>query len=183
MLGEEALRDHVAHMDSGGVLIILVFLWAARAGVVQIATEPAFALERLAVAGRLPDLGRAEVAPVRVGEADVLDDGKIAVIVKPVELFAGGVEGKVVVEVQQALAQAEAGAEIVVAVVGVRHNGIEPVIAARQLNDDEDAAVALGAGRLRHRALSKEGRRETIEGEEAEAAPGTATNEFTASQW
>ena len=178
LLGEVALGNYIAYVDCGGVGFDLILIGAARAVVIKVAAEPAFAFEGLAVATSFPDLGRAEVAAIRVRVADVLHDGEFALAVELVQWLASGVEGEVVVELEQAVFQAKGGAQIVVAVVGEGDDGVEPVVTSGQLYDDEDAAVALRCGGLRHRAAGEKGGGGAAEGEEAEAAG--ATDEFAA---
>lgn len=67
-------------------------------------------------------------------------------------------------------------------VVGKGNEGIESVITATELNDDQDGSVALGAGILGVGALGKEGRRKAAECEEAETTSGALPDEFTSSQ-
>ena len=102
----------------------------------------------------LPDVHRLEVRAVRVRVADALHDGELALLE---QLLADLLEGRV---------QADAGRSTLMTWLGwmprvgrslwyrssrVRDDGVEPVVAAGQLDDDEDGVLARlgGAGRAR----------------------------------
>ena len=141
---------------------------SARAGVVQVAADPSGAQERAAVARGFPDLGRPEVAAVGVRVADVLDQGEGARVHEPSQAVAGGVQADRVVEPEDTVpGNADRGPETVVVVVLEGDEGIEAVVAPRQLHDDEDPLVLFRGGGARERGAHEEGRGEPAEGQQA----------------
>lgn len=118
----------------------LAFAVAAALGV-EVATEPAVAGG--GGVGGVPDVHGLEVGAVGVGVADALDDGGLAVVEELFERAHLGVEADAVGvgagELEGfVLADADAGAGLVVLGHAVGDDGVEPVVAAGELDDDED---------------------------------------------
>jgi len=85
------------------------------------------------------------VGAVGVGIADALDDGGVAIIVEFLEGGEVGVQADVAVDLEDILGiVAESGAGAVVMVIGVGNDGVEAIIAAGELDDDEDGGVFAG---------------------------------------
>ena len=116
----------------------------AGAGVVEVAAEPAGVRAVVGVAG-FPDRGGDEVRAVRVRIADALDDAEIAFLEQRAEEGHRGVQADVVAELDDVLfLLREARPRLVIGVVGVGDQGVEPVVAAGELEHDEDGVVLAG---------------------------------------
>src|SRR5438445_290758 len=73
----------------------------------------------------------------------------------------------------------QGGAQTVIIVVLEGNEGVEPVVASRELDQDENRAVLLGRGRGGAARIDEERRREPAEGEQGGPARGLP-QEFTA---
>ena len=81
--------------------------------------------------------------PVGIGVADALHDGKLAVLQQLVEALHGGVQANLVIDLQHlALGEVQGGPILVVKIVGVRDDGVEPIVAAGHLEDHENIILA-----------------------------------------
>ena len=128
---------------------------------VESATEPAGVerLPRIRGARRLPDLHRSEVRTVRgSGSFDPLHDRRLARLdEQPISYLHRRMQADLVAElVNLPRRQPERPAGLRVAVEPVRDDRVQSVVAADELDDDEDAVVRLrpvrGAGRIREEA-------------------------------
>ncbi len=112
---------------------------------VEGAAEPAGLQGAVLEPGGLPDLHRAEVRAVGVGVADALDDRGLArsrsLAISPIDGVQADLVGDLV-DLPRRQPQGPAG--LGVAVEPVRHDGVQAVVAAEELDDDEDAVVRLG---------------------------------------
>ncbi len=103
--------------------------------------EPAFA-QRLVEAARLPDVHRAEVRLRRVRIADALHDAQRMVLQQLGEALERADAGRVVVDLLQLRRrQLQRRPELGVVRILERHDGVEPVVAAGQFDDDEDGVL------------------------------------------
>src|SRR5205807_4404406 len=110
----------------------------AGAGGVEIASEPTGGAGFLGVAGH-PDVGAAEVGAVVVGVSDGVEDAHQAGVVELLEAGAARVEAEVVGDLQGGVfGDAEAWADAVIVVVSDGDDGVEAVVAAGELDDDQD---------------------------------------------
>ena len=76
---------------------------------------------------------------IGIGIADALHDRDAAILKEIVEPGEGGVEPDAAVDLDDAVfANADRRPHALIRVVGIRHDGIEPVVPAAHLNDDED---------------------------------------------
>ena len=92
----------------------------------------------------VPDFHRAEMRAVGIGVAGVLDDGHVPGVELALERGEGGVEADLVVELEGGiLRDADGGPGLVIEVVAEGDDGVEPIVAAAQLEDDEDGRVRL----------------------------------------
>jgi hypothetical protein len=84
------------------------------------------------------------VRAVRVRVADALDDGDLVLLEELLaDLLEGRVQAQFVVDLDDlGRLNAEGRAELVVQVVAVRDDGVEPVVAAGHLDDDQDGVLA-----------------------------------------
>jgi hypothetical protein len=113
--------------------------------VVEVPADPARARTFDFGLSALPDVHRAEVGAIRVGVADALEDGQLAIFEEVLHRGEVGMKANMVGDFQDGLGvNAEGGALAVVGVVGVGHDGVQAVIAAGELDDDEDLAVCAG---------------------------------------
>ncbi len=88
----------------------------------------------------VPIRHRGEVGEARMIVADAVDDREMPILVEPLETGHGRLQSEVVVELAQlGRADAKLRPRAVVGVVGVRHDGVQPVICARQLDHDQNA--------------------------------------------
>ena len=150
----------------------------AAAAIVEIAADETGETVFVAAAGGLPNVGRTEVALVGIWVADVLNDREFALLGEPVEAATGWVEAEVVVEPEDLVPRhGKAGPQVVVTVVRVGHDGVEPVVATGELDEKEDRQVR---SRRRHAGAGgsdEEGRRVARKGEQTEP-PGAELEEF-----
>src|SRR5215813_1181910 len=91
-----------------------------------------------------------------------MHDGEMAVLVEALEPRHGRLKAEMLVNLAQAfLSDADAGPGVVVGVITIGHDRIESVVAAGELDHDQDAAVLrrMGGGCLRpeRRALEVAG--------------------------
>ena len=97
------------------------------------APQPALGALLVRLAG-MPDVHAAEVAPVRVAVPHPLDDGNLAFIVQPLHRPHIGIETHIAVQVQRlAFGHPHRGPVVVIQRVAVRHQRVEGVIAAGEL--------------------------------------------------
>ncbi len=87
---------------------------------------------------RLPDLGRAEVREVRVRIPDALHDRELSRIVEPLEAAERAVQRQPAVDRERvALGERERGPQPLVGRVRDRHDRVQSVVAARQVEHHE----------------------------------------------
>ena len=135
----EGLGHLTADVDADGGV-------AAGAGVVEVTTEPAVALEFLRIAGGLPNLGGAEVRAVRIGIANALNYGEMCGIEKVFEPSQPWMKADRVIEFQDLIGrEADFGPTLAIVVIGKRHDGVQAVIATGHLENDENSAVLAGS--------------------------------------
>ena len=116
-----------------------------RVDVADDAAQPALGAHLFRLAG-VPDVHAAEVGTVGRRVADAVDDGNLAGVVKRLDLGQGRVECELVVDGQRPVrGDANGGPTIVITPIIIRDDGIEVVVAAGKLNDDEDGVLG-GAG-------------------------------------
>ena len=111
--------------------------------------EAAHPTELLAAVGDagVPEAHRGEVRQAGVGIAATFDDGQHAVFKKPLETDQGRVEPHSIGNRQEVvLRDSEIRTRSVVSVVAERHHGVETVVAAGELDDDEDSLRVLLSG-------------------------------------
>jgi hypothetical protein len=73
--------------------------------------------------------------------ADAVDDREMAVLVEPLHAGHVRLEAEMIVELAQLVGpDADLRTRPVIGVVAIGHHGVEPVIAAGELDDDQDAA-------------------------------------------
>ena len=119
-------------------------IFGAGVQVADDAAQPALRADLFGLAG-VPDVHAAEVGTVGRGVADAVDDGHLAGVVQRLDFGQGGVEGKMVVDGQGGGGgDAHGGAAVVIAPVGIGDDGIEAIVAAGELDDDEDGVFAGG---------------------------------------
>lgn len=113
----------------------------ALAAGVEVASDPA-GLAALIGVGGVPDVHADEVAAVGVGIADAVNDGHASVVEELLESFGGGVKTEGIVEFEDVLpGDRELAAVSVVGVHLVGNYGVQAVISAGELDDDENALV------------------------------------------
>ena len=145
----------------------------AGAGVVEKTSDPAGGEVLIAVAAGLPDLGRAEMAAIGIGVADVLDDPELPVLKKVVQPRAGGMEPQQAVEPQDiALGHAERRAQAIIGGILKGHHGIQSVVTPGELHEDKNRPVLFGGRGGGEGGLDEKRGRELAEGEQADPAPG-----------
>ena len=99
--------------------------------------------------GRMPDIHRLEVRTLRVGIADALQHRELTPVPQRPEALHPGIQADVIVQPDDhVLRLAQRGPRLVIQVVGVGDDGVEPVVAARELQHHQDVVPA-GRGRLR----------------------------------
>jgi hypothetical protein len=164
-VGDEGLGGGGADVDGFEGVV------GAAQGVIEVVAEPALGLVFLGVGG-LPDFHGAEVRAVGLGVAAAVDDGELAGVKEVLEAGHAGVEGEVVVELVELVFDGDGGAGFFVGVVGEGDDGVEAVVAAGELDDDEDVVVGeLGAlGDVGEGELGDEGRDGGAEGDDGETA-------------
>ena len=127
---------------------------AALAGVVEIAAQPAVAEILVLVAGCLPDFRGAKVTAVGVGIAHAADHGEMTGIVEILKASQVWVETERIVQRQHLVrGNPNGGTGLVIEIIGVGHDSIKAVIAARELNQHENGAI-LARRDLGKRAIS-----------------------------
>ncbi len=120
-----------------------------RADHVEGASQPSGGLERRADDALAPVAGRVEVALVGVGEVDRRQHRHLALVVERLEAGEGGVppELRRVGQGERRLGRdAEPAAQRGVQRVGERHQRVEPVVAAVEVQRDQDRRVRGGLG-------------------------------------
>ncbi len=148
---------------------------------VHVPTEPAVARAR--ELGGVPDVHGLEVRAVGVGVPDALDNGAQPVVVQLLDARQRPVQGDALRALgadarqleQLVLApEADARADAVVVVVAEGDDGVEPVVAARELDDDQDVVLVdagdrreprRGHGQAERRALQEVGDRDGRRGQ------------------
>ena len=120
LVGEVALRNDVADMNCGGVCIF----GGSGAVVVEIASQPAGGAVFVAVGSSFPNFSRTKVAATGIGVANVLNDGKVAVVEKVAELPERGVKGEVIADGYNIVTQCEIWAQVEIVVVSKGDEGI-----------------------------------------------------------
>ncbi len=74
--------------------------------------------------------------------AYAVDNRHLAVLEHPLKAHHRLLEAELVVDLKQfVFAQAKLGTRVVIGVVAKRHDRVEPVIAARELDDNQDAII------------------------------------------
>ena len=87
---------------------------------------------------------------IRVRVADVLDDGHLARIEFGLERCQAWVQAEMIVQLDDLPgAEAEGRARLEIEIVAKRDDGVQAVVPAAQLDDDEDVRIRLRAGRAR----------------------------------
>ena len=96
-----------------------------------------------AVGGRgMPERARREMGERRLVVADAVDDRHLAVVVEALHPLHRLVQAELRVDLQELrLLQADRRPVLVVGGVAVRHDGVQAVVAAEPLEDDEDPAA------------------------------------------
>ena len=108
------------------------------------AAQPALGADLFRFAG-VPDVHAAEVGTVGRGIADAVDDRHLAGVVQLLEFGQGRVEAVVVINGQYLVGgDAHGGPVVVVASVAVGYDGVQVVVAAGELDDDEDGVFGGG---------------------------------------
>jgi hypothetical protein len=110
--------------------------------VVDVVPEPAAGRLARRRVGSVPDLERLEVRAIRIRVAAAVDDRESAVVEQLFERLHRVVQREPVVERVEAVGQADRGARLEVRVVADGNHSVEPVVAAGELDDDEDVVVA-----------------------------------------
>jgi hypothetical protein len=83
------------------------------------------------------------VGAVGVGITDPLDDGQLAALQQLVEAAQGRVQAQLVVDTDHLLpGETEGRAGLVIQVVGVGDDGVQTVVAAIHLDDNQDGVLA-----------------------------------------
>ncbi len=114
--------------------------------VAQGAPEPT--VGRLAArVARMPDIHRLEVGAIGIGIANSLHNRQLAFLEQPIERPQGGVQADGVVHAEDVLLlQSERGPGLVVQVVGIGDDGVQPVVAARQFEHHQHFVLSGGRG-------------------------------------
>jgi hypothetical protein len=103
------------------------------AGPVGVGVQPA----------RVPDGHRLEVRPVRVRITDALHDRQLPLLQELLQAGQGGMQPHAVVDpADLVLRYLQVRAVLAVVIVAVGHDGVQAVVAAVELQDDEHAAAA-----------------------------------------
>ena len=107
------------------------------------ARQPAVVQILVAGCGRVPDLDRAEVRKVRRRVADALQDGESLRLPHRDERRERRMQARAIGQLHDAVARdRDARAQRVVRRIGVGHERVEPVVAALELDQHEQAPVA-----------------------------------------
>ena len=123
-IGDEHFRQDFRNRDA------LEEILARKAGLVEIAAEPAGVLVAIR-RGRLPNLGRAEMRVIGIRIADALNDRNHPLVVERFERAHAGIETDVRVDRQHVVAvDRQRRTHLIVAIVAVRHDAVQPVVAA-----------------------------------------------------
>ena len=108
------------------------------------AAQPALGADLFRFAG-VPDVHAAEVGAVGRRIADAVDDGDLAGIIEIFDFRDGWIEAEMVVDGQHPVGgDADGGTAIVVTAVSIGNDGVEVVVAAGELDDDEDRILGSG---------------------------------------
>ena len=123
------------------------------------AAQPALGADLFRLAG-VPDVHAAEVGTVGRRIADAVDDGDLAGVIQSLDLRQRRIEAELVVDVQHLVGgYAHRGPVVMVASVGVGNDRVHVVIAAGELDDDEDGVFGGGGhGSVAPRGESMQGR-------------------------
>ena len=118
-------------------------------GTVESPTEPAQAASFFGVeAGCVPNGHGLEMRAIGIGIADTLDDGEPAFFEQLGHLAQGRVQTDLRIDLHDVAGwQAKTGAVLGITFVGERHDGVDSVVAAIELEHHEDAAFRLRPGR------------------------------------
>ena len=167
----KGLGDAVADMDAERVVGRRGGLSGAR--VVHEAAEPPGGEELVTAAGRFPNLARAKMAAVGIRVADVLHDAEFAV---PGQAGASRCRTDGAQRVAEGkdlfLGDTERGTQTVIIGVLKRDQGVETVVAASELDENENVPVFLRGGGAGERGGDEEIAARSGEGEQADAVAG-----------
>ena len=109
---------------------------------VEIASDPARLPDPLGRRGGLPDVRRPKVRAGRIGVADVRHERQPPVLKQLLQLDHLRMQAEVIVELEHLLGRdADPRTQLVIVIVGVRNQRVEAVVAASQLQDDQDVVV------------------------------------------
>src|SRR5882762_512436 len=133
-----------------------------RRRIVALVGEPSEPPEGLATVrhARVPETHRREMREARVLVAAAVHDGQATILVEPLEADHRWMHAESIGELDDlALANSQRRPGAIVRGIAVRYDGVQPVVAARELEDDEDSLGMLFGARALQRLRRQRRRR------------------------